>query len=71
MMFGPRAKISPSSAIRISTPGMGLPTLPNRGACAGFTAQHGTGLGQAVAFQNQDAEGVEELSNLFGQGSTT
>jgi hypothetical protein len=41
MMFGPRARISPSSAIVISTSGMGLPTLPKRGAFGGFTVSTG------------------------------
>ena len=31
-MFGPRARISPSSAMRSSTPGIARPTVPARGA---------------------------------------
>ena len=41
MMFGPRARISPSSAIRSSTPGIARPTVPTRGASGGLTVSMG------------------------------
>ena len=36
MTFGPRTRISPSAAMRTSTPGSGLPTVPRRGASIGL-----------------------------------
>src|SRR2546422_6359089 len=41
MTFGPLARISPSAAIRIWTPGMGLPTTPSLGRPRGVRVSTG------------------------------
>ena len=41
MTCGPRVRISPSAAMRTSTPGNGLPTVPMRKASGVFTEMTG------------------------------
>ena len=64
-MFGPRTRISPSSAIFTSTPGNGLPTDPNRKSSARVARGGGGRLGHAPALEHQDAACVEELEDLL------
>ena len=67
MILGPRARISPSGAIRISTPGMGFPTVPNRMRLERVGREDGSGFGQAVAFEDDEPQGVEELGDVLGK----
>ena len=67
-MFFPLIRISPSSAILISTPGQG----PSDGAelvvrGCGEGGRRG-GLGHPVALEHRDAAGEEELEDLTGDG---
>src|SRR3970282_1878457 len=43
MMFGPRARTSPSGAILTSTPGIVFPTVPNFGRSSGLIVCTGDG----------------------------
>jgi hypothetical protein len=58
MMFGPRARISPSSATLSSTPGIAWTVH----------GEHRRGLGQAVAFVDLDSSAPEELGDVGRQG---
>src|SRR6185437_10393168 len=41
MIFGPLARISPSAAILMVTPGMTVPTVPSLGFCGGLRVRTG------------------------------
>ncbi len=68
MTFGPLTMISPSPAILTSTPGMGLPTVPNLRLAKVLHGDDRRRLGQTVSLQDDEAERVEELGDVFGQG---
>ena len=63
-MFGPLTRISPSSAILISQPGNGLPTVPHLEGIGGRDRRRGRGLGHPPALDHEDPGGVEELEDL-------
>ena len=63
--FGPRTRISPSSsAIRISTPGSGLPDGAELEVVERADGADGGGLGHAPALHHRHPRGVEELEDL-------
>ena len=67
-MLGPRARISPSSAIAISTPAMGWPTVPARFALGVFVGEDRARLRQPVALGRGDAEGREGVGEVGAEG---
>ena len=64
MTCGPRVRISPSAAIFTSTPAIGLPTVPMRKCVRRVDGDHRRRLGEAVALEDHQAGGVEELVDL-------
>src|SRR2546427_12512757 len=63
----PLTRISPSEAIRTSTPGNGNPTVP-KWASPGRLNVAGAVVSEAIAFEDLDAQALEESKHVGGDG---
>ena len=68
MTFGPRARISPSSAIFTSTWSTGLADRPHLDRLGGIDRDHRRGLRQPVALIDRQAGAPEELRQIPAEG---
>ena len=68
-MFGPRARISPSSAIRSSTPGIARADGADARRVGRVHGQDRRRFGQAVALDDRQADALEELGDVPGSGA--